>query len=56
MIPSKYAHFSELGYGDALVDFGNDNISFEKALDNLQISINMLLKDINSLIEIPPKS
>lgn len=53
---SQYEHFSESGYGDALVDFGNDNISFEKALDNLQLSIDMLLKEINSLIKTPPKS
>lgn len=53
---SQYEHFSESGYGDALVDFGNDNISFEKALDNLQLSIDMILKDINSLIKTPLKS
>lgn len=52
---SQYEHFSELGYGDALIDFGNDNVSFEKALDCLQTSIDMLLESIKIPIEIPPK-
>lgn len=32
---SQYEHFSEPGYGDALADFGDDNVSFPQALDAL---------------------
>ena len=45
---SQYEHFSESGYGDALVDFGNDNISFEKALECLISGMYMLLKNIET--------
>ena len=30
---SQYEHFSEPGHGDSLADFGEDNVSFEKALE-----------------------
>lgn len=53
---SQYEHFSEFGYGDALVDFGNDNVSFEKALDCLRSSIDMLLENIKIPTETPLKS
>ena len=45
---SQYEHFSESGYGDALVDFGNDNISFEKALECLISGMYMLLKNLET--------
>ena len=32
---SQYEHFSGPGHGDTLADFGEDNVSFPKALDSL---------------------
>ena len=52
---SQYEHFSDNGHGDSLADFGEDNVSYEKALDCLQISIDMLLESIKIPIETPPK-
>ena len=45
---SQYEHFSESGQGDALEDFGNDNVSFDKALECLISGMNMLLKNIET--------
>lgn len=33
---SQYEHFSEAAHGDALVDFGMDNVSYEKAIEALR--------------------
>ena len=33
---SQYEHYSERGHGDSLVDFGNDNIRFEKVFDYIE--------------------
>lgn len=49
---SQYEHFSESGYGDALVDFSNDNVSFKKALECLISGMDMLLENIKTSTEI----
>lgn len=41
---SQYEHFSEYSWGDALVDFGNDNVSFVKALELVESVVSMIEK------------
>ena len=43
---SQYEHFSEAAHGDALVDFGLDNVSYEKAIEVLRRGIHMILDRI----------
>lgn len=43
---SQYEHFSEASHGDTLVDFGLDNVSFEKAMDALKNGIEIILKKV----------
>lgn len=40
---SQYEHFSEAAHGDALVDFGLDNVSYEKAIEALRRGMRMIL-------------
>ena len=49
---SQYEHFSESGYGDTLEDFGNDNVSFKKALECLISGMDMLLENVKTSTEI----
>lgn len=43
---SQYEHFSEAAHGDTLVDFGMDNVSFEKAIEALKNGIEIILKKV----------
>ena len=43
---SQYEHFSEASHGDTLVDFGLDNVSFEKAIEALKNGIEIILKKV----------
>ncbi len=45
---SQYEHFSEASHGDTLVDFGLDNVSFEKAIDCLRKGLLILLDRVSS--------
>lgn len=36
---SQYEHFSELSNGDSLVDFGDDNVRFEKVFDHIEDAV-----------------
>lgn len=42
---SQYEHFSEAAHGDALVDFGLDNVSYEKAIDAIDNGVHMILEN-----------
>ena len=39
---SQYEHFSEAAHGDTLVDFGMDNVSYEKAIDALRKGLQLI--------------
>lgn len=41
---SQYEHFSEQGYGDILVPFGDDNASFPSAIDALEAGLKVIVK------------
>lgn len=41
---SQYEHFSEQGYGDSLVPFGDDNMSFPCALDALEEGLKVVVR------------
>lgn len=41
---SQYEHFSEQGFGDSLVPFGDDNVSFPAAMDALERGMGLLVK------------
>ena len=43
---SQYEHFSEASHGDTLVDFGLDNVAFEKAIEALKNGIEIILKKV----------
>lgn len=45
---SQYEHFSDNGHGDSLADFGEDNVSYEKAINALEEGIELLLKKVFS--------
>lgn len=47
---SQYEHFSQRGNGDSIVDFGDDNIRFEKAFTHIESCIAYLVE-----IAIEPK-
>ena len=40
---SQYEHFSELGYGDSLASFGDDNVSFPSAIDALEDGLKVIV-------------
>ncbi len=44
---SQYAHYSEMGYGDALANFGNDNIRFEKVFDYIEDIVQLIVDSIS---------
>lgn len=41
---SQYEHFSEQGYGDSLVPFGDDNVSFPSAIDALKEGLKVVVR------------
>lgn len=43
---SQYEHYSELGHGDSLVDFGNDNIRFEKVFDHIECIVRLIIRNV----------
>ena len=45
---SQYEHFSDNGHGDSLADFGEDNVSYEKAINALEEVVELLLKKVFS--------
>ena len=45
---SQYEHFSDNGHGDSLADFGEDNVSYEKAMNALEEVVELLLKKVFS--------
>ena len=45
---SQYEHFSDNGHGDSLADFGEDNVSYEKAINALEEGVELLLKKVFS--------
>jgi hypothetical protein len=40
---SQYEHFSEQGFGDSLVPFGDDNVSFPAAIDALEKGMRLVV-------------
>ena len=43
---SQYEHFSDFGHGDSLANFGEDNVSYEKAINALEEGVELLLKKV----------
>lgn len=43
---SQYEHFSDFGHGDSLANYGDDNVSFEKAIRTLEEGVGFLLKQV----------
>jgi len=44
---SQYEHFSESGHGDTLAPFGEDNVSFEKALDAIEEAVKKMVSVVD---------
>lgn len=43
---SQYEHFSQRGDGDSLINFGEDNIKFEKVFDHINRSVEYVMETI----------
>lgn len=44
---SQYEHYSELGHGDSLVNFGDDNIRFEKVFDYIECIVQLIVGNVS---------
>ena len=48
---SQYEHYPEYANSDSLVDFGNDNIRFEKVFDYIECVTKLIISDVSLDIE-----